>query len=466
MRVAVVDDEAIVRTRLQQALAKQGYQVEVYPSGEDYLSAQIESPFDLVFLDVKLPGINGVEVLRQVKSRNRDTEVILITGYASIDSVIESTKLGAFHYVAKPLKLNDIRNLAEKALEHKRLLEENRELRSRLDPEDGWGEMIGISPRMKEVFSVIAKVAPLDCNVLIHGESGTGKELVARSIHRESRRKAKPFVAFNCAGFAEELIASELFGYQRGAFTGAAATKIGILETAQGGTVFMDEIGDMPLSMQSKLLRVLQERQIIRVGANKPIELDLRFIAATNKDLRRAVLEGRFREDLYFRLNVVQITLPSLTERREEVPLLIKHFLRKYSRKFSKQVSNVDSSAEKILLNYTYPGNVRELENIIERAVALAEGDLLTIRDLPPDLREYSVIPYGQWLTLEEREREYIRKVLEFTNHNLGEASQILDLPRTTLWRKMKKYGLSKGSQPKLPTMNYSYVIAPDDVEP
>jgi DNA-binding NtrC family response regulator len=340
------------------------------------------------------------------------------------------------------LKLDEIRHLAARALEHKHLLHENRELRSRLEPDDGWGEMIGISPRIKEVFGMISKVAPLDCNILIQGDSGTGKELVARSVHQQSRRKDRPFIAFNCAGFAEELIASELFGYQRGAFTGATATKIGILETADGGTVFMDEIGDMPLSMQGKLLRVIQERQILRVGANKPIQLDLRFIAATNKDLKRAILEGRFREDLYFRLNVVQIALPNLMDRKEDIPILIRRFIEKYSWKFSKNIRAIDSAAEEVLLGYTYPGNVRELENIIERAVALAEAPTLTVSDLPPDLREYSVTTYGKWLTWEEREQEYLRKVLEHTRHDLRQTARILNLPRTTLWRKMKKYGL------------------------
>lgn len=444
MRVAVVDDESIVRTRLQKALSKESYTVEVFGSGEEFLKSQELRQFDLVFLDLKLPGMNGIQVLKDVKSRFSETEVILITGYASIDSVIESVKLGAFHYVAKPLKLDEIRHLATRALEHKRLLEENRELKSLLEPADGWGDMIGISAGMKEVFSMVSKVAPLDCNILIQGDSGTGKELVARSIHRQSRRKDRSFVAFNCGGFAEELIASELFGYQRGAFTGATATKIGILETAHGGTVFMDEIGDMLLPMQGKLLRVIQERQIIRVGANKPIQLDLRFIAATNRDLKRAVKEGRFREDLYFRLNVVQITLPNLMERKEDIPILIRHFLTKYSRKFSKRISGIDSRAEQILFTYTYPGNVRELENIIERAVALAEGETLGTQDLPPDLRGYSVTTYGKWPSLEEREREYLEKVLDHTDHDLSRTARILELPRTTLWRKMRKYGLSK----------------------
>jgi two-component system response regulator AtoC len=445
-RLAVVDDEAIVRQRLQKALAKEGHRVDVYASGEEFLKALETAAFDLIFLDVVLPGLSGMEVLKQVKARAPATEVILITGYSSLDAAIEAIKLGAFHYAAKPLKLEEIRHLAQRALEHKQLLAENRELRDLLEPTGSWEGMIGVTPQMKEVFRTIRKVAPLDCNVLIQGDSGTGKELVARAIHRESPRRDRPFVAFNCAGFTEDLIASELFGYERGAFTGASATKIGILETAHQGTVFMDEIGDMPPSMQGKLLRVIQERQILRVGGNKPIQLDLRLITATNKDLKKEVSEGRFREDLYFRLNVVQMTLPSLRERPDDIPLLIQHFLAKYNHKFSKKIEGVDPQAREILLAYSYPGNVRELENIIERAVALAEGTTLHPDDLPPDLREYSVTPYGEWTTLEDQERDYIHQVLRHTRFNMGETAQILGLPRTTLWRKLKRYGLLKSA--------------------
>jgi two-component system response regulator AtoC len=445
MRLAVVDDETIVQKRLQQALTKEGHHVSTYGAAEDFLKDLAATPYDLVFLDVILPGINGMETLKRIKAQTPDTEVILMTGRASLDAAIEAVKLGAFHYLAKPLKLEEVRHLAARALEHRRLLAENRHLRARLAPLEGWGEVIGVSPAMKEVFAVIRKVAPLSCQVLIQGESGTGKELVARLIHRESPRGDKPFVAFNCAGFTGELIASELFGYERGAFTGATATKIGILETAHQGTVFMDEIGDMPPGMQAKLLRVIQEQQILRVGSNKPIQLDLRFIAASNKDLKREVREGRFREDLFFRLNVVEITLPSLRDRKEDIPPLVHHFLAKYCRKFAKQLKGLDAQAREALLNYAYPGNVRELENIIERAVALAEGDNLTLTDLPLDLREFSITPYKEWNTLEEQEQDYIAKILAYTGHNIGQTSQILSLPRTTLWRKMRKYGLAKG---------------------
>jgi DNA-binding NtrC family response regulator len=444
MTIAVVDDEVIVQKRLKGTLEKEGHLVATYASGEDLLRELERRPFDLIFLDVVLPGLDGMEVLRRVKARLPETDVIMITGHAELNAAVGAIKDGAFHYLSKPLKLEEVRNLTHLVLDRKRLLEENRNLRARLEPLEGFGEMIGVSPKMNEVFSLIRKVAPLNCSVIIQGESGTGKELVARLIHRESPRRDRPFMAFNCGGFTEELIASELFGYERGAFTGAIATKIGILETAHRGTVFMDEIGDMPPSMQGKLLRVIQENRIYRVGGNKPIQLDLRFLAATNKDLKRAVAEGRFREDLYFRLNVVQITLPSLLERQEDIPLLLQHFLNLFSHRFAKKIRGLDREALAVLRDYAYPGNVRELQNILERAVALAEGEDLTLADLPQDLQELAAGRPDQWSTLEQQEKAYIHKVLKVTQYHLGESARILALPRTTLWRKMKKYGLSR----------------------
>jgi len=444
MNIAVVDDEIIVQKRLKATLEKEGHAVTTHASGEEMLRDLELGPWELIFLDVVLPGLDGMEVLRRVKARRPEIEVIMITGHAELNAAVAAIKDGAFHYLSKPLKLEEVRNLTRMVEERRRLLAENRQLKARLEPPEGWGEMIGVSPKMKEVFSIIRKVAPLDCNVILQGESGTGKELVARLIHRESARGDRPFVAFNCGGFTEELIASELFGYERGAFTGAIATKIGILETAHRGTVFMDEIGDMPPSMQGKLLRVIQEKCICRVGSSQPIQLDLRFLAATNKDLKRAVAEGRFREDLYFRLNVVTITLPSLMERPEDIPLLLRHFLNLYSHKFAKKIRGLDREALEVLQDYAYPGNVRELQNILERAVALAEGEEITLADLPLDLQELAASRPDRWHTLEEQEKVYIHKVLQATQYHLGDSARILALPRTTLWRKMKKYGLSR----------------------
>ena len=444
MNIAVVDDEVIVQKRLRAALEKDGHSVKTYGAGEAFLLDLDPGNFDLVFLDVVLPGLNGMEVLRQAKARQPEIEVILITGHASLDAAVGAIRQGAFHYVAKPLKLVEIRNLTRRALEHKLLVIENRRLKARLEPLDGWGEIIGVSPKMQEVFRISRKVAPLDCNVIIQGEGGTGKELVARLIHRESSRNTRPFAAFTCRGFTEELINTELFGYEPAAFDGAIATKTGILETAHRGTVFMDEIGDLPLSMQDKLLGVIREKQIIRLGGNRPLYLDLRFIAATSQDLEQAVAEGCFREDLYFRLNAAHINLPSLMERPEDIPPLVQYFLNLFSHKFAKSIPGVDKAARTVLKAYTYPGNVRQLQNIIERAVALTEGDTVTLADLPPDLQKLAPTYNGCWSTLEEQERDYIQKVLAFTNHQVGESARILDIPRTTLWRKMKKYGLSK----------------------
>jgi two-component system response regulator AtoC len=297
---------------------------------------------------------------------------------------------------------------------------------------------------MLEVFELIEKVAPLDCNVLLYGESGTGKELVARALHRRSPRKERPFVSFNCGGFTEELITNELFGHEQGAFTGATEIKIGLLEAAQLGTIFLDEIGEMPLSMQVKLLRFVEERKLLRVGGVEPLAIDVRLVAASNRDLKGMVKSRAFREDLYYRLNVVVIELPPLRSRRDDIPLLIRHFLRKYCLAFGKEISSVSADVVDALCRYPFPGNVRELEHIVERAVALAEGHEIKTRDLPSDLRELSMdrLETKDWLTLEEMEKRYIERVLNMTHNNRSLAADTLGLPRTTLWRKMKRHGL------------------------
>jgi transcriptional regulator with PAS, ATPase and Fis domain len=299
---------------------------------------------------------------------------------------------------------------------------------------------------MQEIIAMVKKVAIVDCNVLLQGESGTGKELVARSIHRLSPRRNRPFVSFNSGGFTEELICNELFGHEKGAFTGATATKIGLLESGSGGTVFLDEIGEMPLSMQVRLLRVLQEKQILRVGGTKPIPLDIRIVAASNKDIKTACTEGSFREDLYYRLNVVSLQLPCLAQRKEDIPLLITSFITKYNGLFGKAIKKVSPQVMDILMRYNFPGNVRELENIIQRAVALAEGEDIRVTDLPEDLEnlEFDTIEGEGLMTIEEMEKLHIMRVLDRTHDNKALTSKILNLPRTTLWRKMKKYGLLK----------------------
>lgn len=334
--------------------------------------------------------------------------------------------------------------LVKSALDKIDMRHENVRLREALTNTSGLKAVIGVSPSIKKVFAVVRKVAPVDCGVLIQGASGTGKALIAKAIHQLSPRKDRPFVSFNCGGFTEELISSELFGYEKGAFTGAAATKIGLLESAAGGTVFLDEVGEMPLTMQVKLLHVLQERRILRVGGVRPIELDIRIIAATNRDLKDEVAAGNFREDLFYRLNVVSIQLPTLSERRDDIPVLIKHFTDKYSVAFRKNVSGIQPQALHILTNYTFPGNIRELENIVERAVALTDCDEIRPQDLPQDLQqlEFDTMEGEGLLPLDEVEKRHISRVLEKTGYNKGLTAQILDIPRTTLWRKIKEFKL------------------------
>jgi DNA-binding NtrC family response regulator len=444
LRVAIVDDEEIVCRRLSQILAKEGFEVEAFMMGRSFLERMVQQPFDIVFLDMRLPDIGGLELLPRIKSLRSEAEVIIVTGHQSVETAIEAIRNGAFHYICKPVNLTEIRHLAQRAKDRIAMRLENIRLREALKGDTGLSAIIGNSPAIQDLFAMIRKVAPVDCNVLIQGGSGTGKALVARSIHQLSPKRDHPFVAFNCGGFTDELISSELFGHERGAFTGATATKVGLLEAAAGGTVFLDEIGEMPLPMQVKLLHVIQERRILRVGGTKPIDLDIRIIAATNKDLKHEVEIGAFREDLYFRLNVVSLCLPPLAERREDIPLLVRHFTEKYSLAFHKQIGGIKPQALQLLCGYSYPGNVRELENIVERAVALTDNEEIDIQDLPRDLQqlEFKTIEGDGLPTLEEMERRYIMKVLEKTGYSKSLTAQVLDIPRTTLWRKLKAYGI------------------------
>jgi two-component system, NtrC family, response regulator AtoC len=443
-RIAIVDDEVIVCRRLSQALARDGYEVETFTTGRSFLERVQDGAFDIVFCDLRLPDMNGMEVLTRCKAVRSETEVTIITGYGTIDGAIEAIKEGAWHYATKPLKLNEIRVLTRGALERISMRLENQRLREALKFSAGLNTIVGNSPAVKELFSLVQRIAEVDCNILLQGASGTGKALVARAIHQLSPRKDHPFVSFNCGGFTEELFSSELFGYEKGAFTGAAATKIGLLESASGGTVFLDEVGEMPPTMQVKLLHVIQERRILRVGSTRPIDLDIRIVAATNRDLKHEVSQGNFREDLFYRLNVVTIPLPGLSERRDDIPLLVNHFIDKYSLAFRKKVSTIQPQALQILMGYTFPGNIRELENIIERAVAITDCDQIRPQDLPQDIQhlEFNTIEGEGLLPLVELEKRYIAKVLETTGFNKGLTAQILDIPRTTLWRKIKEYKL------------------------
>jgi DNA-binding NtrC family response regulator len=446
MRIAIIDDEMTVCKQVSRCLAAEGFETESFQAGDPFLTRMARYPFHIVFIDLRLPDMDGLEILSRLKAGYEDTEAIIMTGHGSIDSAVEAIKMGAYHYIAKPFRLPEVRSLAAGAQEKIKLRQENKDLRATIAGADIHEGFIGTSPAMQTVFSMIKKVAAVDCNVLLQAETGTGKEMAARAIHMLSPRKSYPFVSFNCGGFTEELICSELFGYEKGAFTGATATKIGLLESADYGSVFLDEIGEMPLSMQVKLLHVIQEKRILRVGGVNPIDLQVRIIAATNKDLKEAVENGQFREDLFYRLNVVAIDLPTLSNRMDDIPQLAAHFIKKFNRTFCKKIKRISNQAMCILMNYNFPGNVRELENIIQRAVALADKDVIHTGDLPSDLQkmEFSSLEGEEPLTLEEMERLHIEKVLNMTGFNTNLASRILDIPRTTLWRRIKKFGLEK----------------------
>jgi DNA-binding NtrC family response regulator len=443
-RIAVLDDEAIVRRELSRSLAKEGYEAETFADGESALRRLAEARFDLLLCDLRLPGLSGIEVMEAARASDPSTEVIILTGYASVESAIAAIRAGAFHYVTKPVKMAELKLLVKRALEKVALVREKEALKQALFSATRPSGIIGNSRPMQDVFRLIEKVAPLDCSVLIQGESGTGKEVVARALHGGGPRASRPFVSFNCGGFTEELIANELFGHEKGAFTGATSAKVGLLEAAHTGSILLDEIGEMPPSMQVKLLRFVEERTVMRVGGVHPIPVDVRLIAASNRDLKGMVRTHEFREDLFYRLNVVVIPLPPLRDRLEDLPLLVEHFLRKYAPAFGKRITGVTSEVLEVLSQYPFPGNVRELGNIIERAVALTDDTEIGLRDLPSDLRELSMssVEGRIWPSLEERERDYIRKVLALTHGHKGRAAEILGVPRTTLWRKLKRLGL------------------------
>jgi len=445
-RVFVIDDEPLALKNLRRILEKDGHRVSTFKNPLRALERLQEEPCDLVISDIKMPYMDGLTFLNQVKRLFPHIGVILITGYASLEGAVEATKLGAYHYLAKPFTPEQVRELVRQALKGKFL----RDRSVRQSREEGTsGEkplIIGESPKMVQVSEVICQIAPTECNVLVTGESGTGKELVARALHAQSHRKDGPFVAFNCGAFSEDLIANELFGHEKDAYTGATNRKPGLLAAANGGSLFLDEIGDMPLSMQVKLLRVIQEREVIPVGGTRPTALDIRIIAASAKDLKTAANEGVFRQDLYFRLNVVSVVLPRLAERKRDIPLLAYHILEKFRRQTQKKIRAISREAMTLLENYAFPGNVRELENILERAVALCQGEVIQARDLPPDLTEVELYSYqrpgGPLLNLEELERDYIRHILQLTGGVRSRAAKILGIDRASLWRKMKKYEL------------------------
>ncbi len=446
-QILLIDDEAIALSNLKHVFEREGYAVTACKSGEAGLAAMQTTAFDLVLSDLRMPGIDGMEVLRHIRATTPDVPVIMITGHATLDSAVDAMKAGAYHYIAKPFRLAEAREVVRGALEMRRVKRENSELKLRIEQLSAQSRIITQDLGMQRLLETARQIAGTDCSVVIHGESGTGKELLARFIHQNSLRAQGPFVAFNCGALHEELAASELFGHEKGAFTGAQARKIGLFEAAEGGTLFLDEVAELPLSMQIKLLRVLQERELLRVGSVTPVSIDVRVIAASNRDLKAAVADGQVRNDLYFRLNVVTLTLPPLRERRDDIPLLAYYLLRKYAAMMDREVQEITPEAMQRLVDYDYPGNVRELSNFIERGVALAQGDSLGVEHLPQSLGALTVRVFKPQMaatpaTLESQEAEHIRHVLKLAEGNRTQAARMLGIDRVSLWRKLKKLGI------------------------
>lgn len=442
-RILVVDDDGIARKNLVRLLAKDGYRVSGAKSGATALSLLSDKVVDLVLTDLVMEEMDGLELLSKVKARCADVEVIVITGYASISTAIEAVKRGAYHYLEKPFRTEDVRHVVRQAIERRRLRKQVLDLERQVAANPSEPVLIGQSRKMLEVVSLLKQVAQADCNVLLAGASGTGKELAASLIHYHSRRSTGRFLAINCGAFTEDLLANELFGHEKDAFTGATTARPGLLESASGGTLLLDEVGDMPLSMQVKLLRAIQEQEVIRVGGNEPLPIDVRIIAATNQDLKKAVNAGLFRQDLYYRLHVVSIVMPPLKERKEDIPHLANCFLQRAANRSAKEIRGFSDEAMALLTGYDFPGNVRELENIVERAVAIANQDIIQTWDLPPDLSEMDVFPFAQpdscMKTLREIQRAYIQWVLDRVGRNKTKAAEILGIDRASLWRHLKR---------------------------
>lgn len=447
-RILVVDDEAKMRRVLELMLSQMGCRVETAADGEEALALLARQPVDLVITDLRMPRLDGLGLLRRLREQGSEVPVIVITAYGTVESAVAAMKQGAFDYLLRPFELDTLEAVVRRALDMSQMRQENRFLRDEL--EKGWGGLIGRSQAMQRVFEAIEQVAPTRASVLLLGETGTGKEVVARAIHRASPRARQLFVAVNCAAIPADILESELFGHVRGAFTGAHKDRVGKFELAQGGTLFLDEITEMPFPLQAKLLRVLQEKTVERLGSNRAIELDIRIIAATNRDPQEAVAEKKLREDLYYRLNVFTIELPPLRERREDVPLLARHFLEQHAAEFGYPCPDLSPEALAWLQNYAWPGNVRELENMMERALVLTRGQTpVTLAQLPvtgaaaappdPDPEDDDLTLAPQVAALEQR---LIRRALERSGDNKAEAARLLGISERTLWYKLKKYGL------------------------
>jgi len=442
--ILIIDDEEAIRDSFSQVLKREGYGAKAAKDGKEGLKFFKQDFFHVVLLDLKLPGLNGMVILSKIKEENPETPVIIITGFATIESAVEAMRRGAFDYLAKPCSPQELRFIVKKALNSRKVFFENIYLREELRKKTEFDMVIGKSKAMEKVLDIVRRVSPSESTVLITGESGTGKELIAREIHNHSPRKNEPFVVVDCGALVETLFESELFGHVKGSFTGAFETKHGRFEVANGGTIFLDEISNIGLNIQAKLLRVIQEREITRIGSTKAIKVDVRILAATSENLADLVRKEKFREDLFYRLSVVPIHLPPLRERKKDIPFLLDHFLQKYNRRAKKNINNVSPVVKKALIDYDWPGNIRELENTIERAVVLSKGDKIQLEDLVYhgiSANASFFHPVGKkYKPLDEIEKEYIKAVLQAQHGNKSKAAKILGIDRKTLLTKVKKY--------------------------
>ena len=446
IQVLIVDDELIVRESMSNWLMEEGYSVDTASDGNDGLKKIQSKTYDLAIFDIKMPGMDGIELLRKTKEIYPDIPILVMTAYASIDTAVQAIREGAYDYIVKPFDPENVSHIIKKAVKFKMLEKENILLRKELEKKYGFDEIIGKSKKMDDIFKLIRTVADSEAIIMIRGESGTGKELIARAIHANSKRKYGPLIALNCGALPEGLLESELFGYEKGAFTGAQYARKGRIEMANGGTLFLDEIGDISPKTQLDLVRVLQEKIIYHLGGTKPIEIDARIVSATHCDLEKAVREGTFREDLYYRLNVLTIKVPPLRDRKEDIPLLANHFLYKFSIANSRNINNISSEAMKAIIDHDWPGNIRELQNIIEQAVVICKENEIGIEDLPDIVKHDITEAEGETTarTLNEFEKQHIKKILNNNLWNISKTAKELGIDRVTLYNKIKKYKIEK----------------------
>ena len=445
-RILVIDDEAPMRESLKDWLMEEGYEVGLAASGKEAIAMSRKKDWDVILLDLKMPGMDGVETLKWLKGKevNSEAEILMMTAYATVDSAVQAMKEGAFDYLVKPFSPDEVEMQIKKIITHRELVLENILLRQKLEERSEYGEIIGKSDVMQTIYDLISKVAPTDSTVLITGESGTGKELIARAIHGNSQRCYMSYIAVSCGALPDSLLESELFGYEKGAFTGAEHTKKGRFEMADKGTLFLDEIGDISLKTQVDLLRVLQEKKFRRLGGQEEIKVDVRILAATNRDMKKAISENRFREDLFYRLNVISIHIPPLRERKDDIPLLVKAFIRRYCIEMNKEQIKIAPSAMKLLMDYNWPGNVRELENLIERALVIGRGKEIVTEDFPFSRKELGTEALPDSLKL--MEKMHIKRILEETDWNISKAARVLEIDRQTLYNKIEKCHIEKES--------------------